>query len=145
MKTILVIDDNKDILENISELIELLGYKVVSANNGFKGIDIANSTKIDLILCDIRMQQIDGFEVLQELNKSARSVPFVFMTALSEPETRKKGMGLGACGYLIKPFDEVELIETIEASMKKNIFFRLSQLSSYFTMAKKPGQGYSTG
>lgn len=135
MKTILVIDDNKEILENTSELVGLMGYKVLSTEFGSEGIAIAKSTKIDLIICDIKMCGTNGYEVLMDLSLSSRtkSIPFLFMTALADPAQKKYGLELGAAAYLIKPFDENQLLSAIEGSLKRSILshFKLS-MKTYF-------------
>lgn len=114
MKTILVIEDNSVLLDNICELIELIGYKVIKATEGQTGLMVLNNNSIDLILCDIKMGPLSGFEVLQQLIESKhKNVPFVFMSAVSEPKELKKAFEQGADGFLVKPFDDTELQKTI--------------------------------
>lgn len=116
MKIVLIIEDNLEIRENVTELLELNDYRVVSAVNGVEGILMALNIKPDIILCDIMMPQLDGYEVLKQLknNPSTASIPFIYVTASAEKTEVKIGMDLGADGYVRKPFDSAELIETID-------------------------------
>ncbi|MEL7003972.1 MAG: response regulator [Bacteroidota bacterium] len=122
MKKILVIEDNNEIRENISEILELDGYDVVQAANGKDGVTKTLNMQPDLILCDIMMPELDGYGVLHILSKkeSTASIPFIFLTAKAEKADMRKGMILGADDYLIKPFDDNELLDAIETRFKKS-------------------------
>lgn len=121
MTKILIIEDNNDIRENVVEILTLAGYNVFEANNGKTGAELAIKTLPDLILCDIMMDDLDGYGVLHLLNKFAETkvIPFIFMTAKSERSDIRKGMELGADDYLTKPFDDTELLNAIETRLKK--------------------------
>lgn len=120
-QNILVIEDNDDIRESIAEILELANYEVYQANNGRTGVDIANSKLPDLILCDIMMPELDGYGVLYLLNKNplTTATPFIFLTAKAERVDMRKGMEMGADDYLVKPFDDVELLNAIESRLVK--------------------------
>ena len=120
-KHILVVEDNDDVRENIEEILELSNYQVTTAPNGKEGVKKAKEVSPDLILCDIMMPELDGYEVLYMLSKDpvTASIPFVFLTAKAEKTDFRKGMGMGADDYLTKPFDEIELLTTIENRLKK--------------------------
>ncbi|MHC2992218.1 transcriptional regulator [Pontibacter sp. HJ8] len=122
MKKILLIEDNHEIRENTAEILSLANYEVVEAENGKVGVDLAKKEMPDLIICDIMMPQLDGYGVLHMLSKNSvtSSIPFIFLTAKSEKEDFRKGMNLGADDYLIKPFDDVELLDVVEMRLKKN-------------------------
>jgi len=122
MKTLLVIEDNTDVRENLCEILELSGYKTVEAENGKIGVQKARSEKPDLIICDVMMPELDGFGVLRILNRDPHlmHIPFMFLTAKAEKTDFRKGMGLGADDYITKPFDEVELLDAIEMRIKKS-------------------------
>jgi CRP/FNR family transcriptional regulator, polysaccharide utilization system transcription regulator len=122
MKTVLLIEDNKEVRENIAEILDLANYKVLAAENGKSGADLAKKNKPDLIICDIMMPELDGYGVLHILSKdpSTASIPFIFLTAKSEKDDFRKGMKLGADDYLTKPFDDIELLNAIETRLKKN-------------------------
>jgi CRP-like cAMP-binding protein len=126
MKTILIIEDNKEVRENTEEILQLASYKVITAENGKIGADLAIKNKPDLIICDIMMPELDGYGVLHILSKNTATagIPFIFLTAKSEQEDFRKGMKLGADDYLTKPFDDMELMNAIETRLKKNDIIR---------------------
>jgi CRP/FNR family cyclic AMP-dependent transcriptional regulator len=119
---ILVIEDNEEVRENISEILELSDYAVVTADNGKMGVETALKEHFDLIVCDIMMPQLDGYGVLHLLSKhkETRNIPFIFLTAKSEKADLRKGMEMGADDYLTKPFDGIELLNAIEVRLKKS-------------------------
>jgi len=121
MKTILFIDDNVEMLENTAELLELSNYKVFTASNGKDGIKLAQKEQLDLIICDVMMPGLDGYEVLHILsqNEKTQRIPFIFLTAKSAKTDFRKGMNLGADDYLTKPFEEMDLLSTIDSKIKK--------------------------
>ncbi|MFZ1751690.1 MAG: response regulator [Saprospiraceae bacterium] len=119
---ILVIEDNNDVRENIEELLQLTGYEVFTAENGKLGTTKALEVIPDLILCDIMMPELDGFGVLRILSNhpTTMDIPFIFLTAKIEKEDFRKGMGLGADDYITKPYDDIQLLDTIEIRIKKS-------------------------
>jgi CheY-like chemotaxis protein/CRP-like cAMP-binding protein len=120
-KTILVIEDSNDIRENTAEILELAGFKALTAKNGKEGIDLALREKPDVIICDIMMPELDGYGVLHLLrkNQETENVPFIFLTAKTERSDFRKGMEMGADDYITKPFDESELLSAVEVRLKK--------------------------
>lgn len=122
MKHILIIEDNKDVRENTAELLELSGYKVSKAANGAEGIKQVQTNNPDLIICDIMMPEMDGYEVLKQLSNNPQTayLPFIFLTAKTERTDIRKGMTLGADDYITKPFDEADILNAIEARLKRN-------------------------
>ncbi|MFN8345797.1 MAG: response regulator [Spirosomataceae bacterium] len=122
MKTILLIEDNPDMRENTTEILELAHYNVVTAENGKKGIKLAQEQQPDLIICDIMMPELDGYGVLHLLSKESETagIPFIFLTAKAEKSDYRKGMTLGADDYLTKPYDDVELLSAVETRLRKN-------------------------
>ena len=120
-KKVLIIEDNNDIRENVVEILELAGYQVFDANNGKKGVEIALKEIPDIILCDIMMPELDGYGVLYMLNKNpdTAAIPFIFLTAKAERLDLRKGMEMGADDYLTKPFDDMDLLNSIESRLKK--------------------------
>jgi len=121
MKKILVIEDNNEVRENIAEILELSTYRVVTAEDGKKGVELALREVPDLIVCDIMMPVLDGYGVLHLLSKHVETygIPFIFLTAKSERTDLRKGMEMGADDYLTKPFDGIELLNAIEIRLKK--------------------------
>ncbi len=115
MKTILVIDDNATIRENACEMLELQGYRAIFAVDGKAGIGSAKQNRPDLILCDIMMPGADGYEVFNVLRKDPETarIPFIFLTAAVEKKEIEAGLGMGAKGYILKPFEEEVFFDTI--------------------------------
>lgn len=122
MKTILVIEDNIDIRENTAEILDLAGYRALTAENGKKGVEMAIREKPDLVVCDIMMPELDGYGVLHLLrkNEDTQNIPFIFLTAKIERSDFRKGMEMGADDYITKPFEEIELLNAIEIRLKKS-------------------------
>ena len=121
-KKILIIEDNQDVRENIEEILDLAGYDTFLASNGKEGIKKAKEVSPDLILCDIMMPEMDGYDVIYflGLDPVTSCIPFVFLTAKSEKEDFRRGMELGADDYLTKPFEDTALVKAIEQRLKKS-------------------------
>ncbi len=121
MKKILLIEDNPEMLENLSEILDLAGYEAIQAVNGKEGVTKAKAFLPDLIVSDIMMPELDGFGVLNILSKdeTTRNIPFIFLTAKTEKIDLRKGMSMGADDYLTKPFEDTELLEAIEVRLRK--------------------------
>lgn len=145
MKTILLIEDNKDVRENTAEILELANYKVLQAENGKIGVELAQQKNPDLIICDIMMPVLDGYGVIHLLNKSQQTagIPFIFLTAKSERSDFRKGMEMGADDYISKPFDDIELLKAVESRLKKNEILKaeftknVDGLNKFFEDVKK--------
>ncbi|MEN8929375.1 MAG: response regulator [Flavobacteriales bacterium] len=119
---ILIIEDNKDVRENTCELLELAGYTINEAENGKIGVKKAKELLPDLIICDIMMPEMDGYDVLYYLSIDPKTscIPFIFLTAKSDQQDFRKGMELGADDYLTKPFEEIDLLKAIERRISKS-------------------------
>lgn len=122
MKKILVIEDNREVRENVAEILELSNYKVITAENGMTGAELAILDLPDLIICDIMMPVLDGYGALYLLNQHVETsgTPFIFLTAKSEKTDFRKGMELGADDYITKPFEGIELLSAVERRLKKS-------------------------
>lgn len=120
-KSILVIEDEELVRNSIVELLSLKGHKVVTAENGHKGLQVATEERPDLILSDIMMPDISGLEVLEMLKTmpETSTIPFIFLTAKAEKTDFRRGMELGADDYLAKPFTKKELYNAIETQLTK--------------------------
>jgi CRP/FNR family transcriptional regulator, polysaccharide utilization system transcription regulator len=120
-KTILIIEDNLEMAENISSILKLVNYEVKHAPNGKLGVNLAKLEHPDLIICDIMMPDLDGFGVLHIISKDPllASVPFIFLTARTDMKDMRNGMNLGADDYITKPFDGLDLLKVIEIRLKK--------------------------
>jgi CRP-like cAMP-binding protein/CheY-like chemotaxis protein len=145
MKKILLIEDNLEMRENTSEMLDLANYVVITAENGKAGVEMAKAEKPDLIICDIMMPDLDGYGVLHILSKDPEiaGTPFIFLTAKAEKSDMRKGMNLGADDYMVKPFDKVELLNAIETRLKRSEYFKknytrdLSGLAQFVEAANK--------
>ena len=122
MKTILVVDDAPFILESTKTLLKFEGYEVITARDGEEGLEMVNSQKPDLILCDISMPKLDGYGVLKAIrnNPLTARTPFIFLTAFTERQNIRTGMQLGADDFLVKPYSRDELITSINAQIQKS-------------------------
>jgi CRP-like cAMP-binding protein len=120
-KTILLIEDEQQLRENIAEFLHLAGYNILSASNGKDGITLAKQNQPDLILSDISMPEVDGFNVLRILAKtpSTAGIPFIFLTGKNDLHDLREGMNLGADDYLIKPFRQQDLLDVIRIRMER--------------------------
>ena len=121
MRKILLIDDNQDFREDVAEILQLSNYITLTAPDGKTGVEKALKEKPDLIICDVSMPHMDGFSVLHILSRHPETVaiPFIFMTGKNELSDIRKGMGMGADDYLVKPFDETDLLNSIEMRLSK--------------------------
>ncbi|MCI4667351.1 MAG: response regulator [Bacteroidia bacterium] len=122
MKKILLIEDNEEMRENTSEILEMAGYDVITANHGKDGVSLAAKEDFDLIVCDVMMPELDGYGVLHMLSRNpvTAKIPFIFLTAKAEKQDFRKGMSMGADDYITKPFEEIELLNAIEIRLRKN-------------------------
>ncbi|MCU0340870.1 MAG: response regulator [Spirosomaceae bacterium] len=144
MKKILLIEDNIDMRENTTEILELARYQVLTAENGKEGVKIAQREQPDLIICDIMMPELDGYGVLHLLGKEPDTshIPFIFLTAKAEKSDYRKGMTLGADDYLTKPYDDVELLNAVESRLRKKDLLKTKYsrteegLNQFFNEAK---------
>lgn len=120
MEKILLVEDEVIIRASIAEILRHYDYDVVVAENGKQGLDKAISEKPDLIVCDVMMPEMDGFEMLAELRKQPDfDIPFIFLTAKVQADDIREGMNLGADDYIFKPFKSVDLIKAIVTRLDK--------------------------
>ena len=119
MKTLLVIEDDDVLRENISLILESEGYNVTKCNNGEAGIKEIETKKFDLILCDIMMPQMDGYDVLKSIKYLKTPPAFIFLTAKTERQDWRKGMELGADDFITKPFTREEVLNAINIQLSK--------------------------
>jgi CheY-like chemotaxis protein/uncharacterized membrane protein YqhA len=121
-ETILVIEDNPSIRENTAEILRLANYEIITASNGKEGLDIAVHQTPDLILCDIMMPEMNGYEVLTAVRSNPKMIgtPFIFLTAKTEKNEIREGMNLGPDDYITKPFNEADLLQAIKSRITKN-------------------------
>jgi len=120
---ILVIEDETQIREEVSDWLQFEGYETVTAANGRLGLAAVEQEDPDLILCDITMPQMDGYEVLIEVraNPKHATTPFIFLTAAADRDSLRKGMSLGADDYLTKPFTLDEVLGAIRTRLQRHV------------------------
>lgn len=117
---VLIIEDNQEIRENTSEMLELMGLSVLTSDNGNAGIAMAVDHRPDIILCDIMMPGLDGYDVIRQLkeNPVTAAIPFIYVTASGEKSEVKMAMELGASGYIRKPFEAKELMQALDRFLR---------------------------
>ncbi len=122
MEQLLVIEDEKDIRETLQDILELAGYKVLTAKNGKEGYDAIIFHQPALVLCDVNMPELNGFELLGAINqrlKNENIPPFIFLTAKVEKQDIRTGMNLGADDYILKPYNHNEVLKIIRLRLDK--------------------------
>lgn len=137
MKTILIIEDQPDMRENLATMLELENYAVLTANDGIQGLATAREEKPDLILCDVMMPKLDGYGMLQRLreDQTIAGTPFIFLTARGEQQDLRAGMNLGADDYLIKPVTAADLLAALSARLERKSTRIWTQLKPDFRSA----------
>jgi len=121
MTTILVIDDMPNLREEITDTLIYNGFAVLGAADGIEGVQIAQTKLPDLIICDLSMPTLDGYDTLKLLqdHEATAKIPFIFLTAHADYAKRRQCMDLGADDYLTKPFTPKDLLSAIAARLKK--------------------------
>lgn len=118
MKTILLIDDELLMLDLLSLYLSPIGFKCVKMSSAIDGLSYLENNEVDLILLDLMMPEMDGWEACKEIRK-LKDVPIIMLTARSEKQDVVKGLKIGADDYICKPFDEDELVARIEAVLRR--------------------------
>ncbi|MBN1301019.1 MAG: response regulator [Melioribacteraceae bacterium] len=121
MQTILIVEDDLVLQDNLNELLIGNGYKTCVAGNGLEAIAKLKTSKVDLILSDISMPQMDGYQFMEEIRfrQDISGVPILFLSAKSDLEDMRKGMNLGADDYIFKPYNSDDLLKSIKVRLKK--------------------------
>ena len=118
MKNILIAEDDKDIVELLALYLESSNYNVFKSYNGVDALDVFNNNAIDLILADVMMEKMDGYELVKEIRKVS-DVPVIFVSAKNEDNDRILGLNLGADAYITKPFNPLEVLAYINALFRR--------------------------
>jgi signal transduction histidine kinase len=118
---IMVVEDDFALLEGIRELLELTNYRVVPASNGVEALELLNRYRPDLIVSDIMMPEMDGYEFHGKVRERVEllTIPFIFLTARGEKVDIRRGKSMGADDYITKPFDDEDLLVAIEAKLTR--------------------------
>lgn len=119
MKNILLVDDEKQILQSLAEGLYCYRYdwNIVTAENGKKGAEIVDSRLIDVVVTDMRMPMMDGYELLLHIRKTKPDLPVIIMTADWIPELENRLIPLGAVQCMKKPFDLAEMVTSISSQL----------------------------
>ncbi|MDM8567501.1 hybrid sensor histidine kinase/response regulator, partial [Candidatus Halobeggiatoa sp. HSG11] len=131
---ILIIDDNATNIEVLVGTLKTYGFETITARNGCMGIKRAKFSKPDLILLDIKMPEMDGYEVCEQLksDEQTKNIPVIFISALNEAFSKVKAFGVGGVDYIIKPFQEEEVLARIRVHL-----ILQSQKQQLYTQNKK--------
>ena len=122
MARILVIDDSQQVRDLVLAMLRLKGHDAIAAEDGVAGLRLAREMTPDLIICDITMPKMDGYQLLQALRAEPETMitPFIFLTAKLDKADRRRGMLLGADDYITKPFSVDELLEAVEVRLARH-------------------------
>lgn len=120
MFNILVVEDDKHTSRLMQVVLEDAGYHPILASDGLKALDILDSQQVDLIIMDIMMPNMDGYELTDELRKADYDIPILMVTAKLQPEDKKKGFLVGTDDYMTKPVDEEEMLLRIKALLRRS-------------------------
>lgn len=122
MAKILIVEDEKDIRQLVIYTLQYAGYQVVAAMNGEEAVVLAQQEKPDLILMDVRMPRMDGYQAAQMIKNDeiTQHIPIVFLSAKGQESEVEHGFEVGAEDYMIKPFSPTELIDRIRSVIEDN-------------------------
>src|SRR2546426_2192301 len=121
MKQILVIDDDSAVQSLTVKALTTRGFRTLTANDGMEGLEVARKQLPDLIICDIQMPRLDGYQTLAALRGDpvTATIPFIFLTGLTDRKELRQGMGLGADDFLTKPFSIGDLMQAVNTRLEK--------------------------
>ena len=141
---ILIVDDSDDTLELLSALLTIVGYKVSTANNGVKALLSIKEKQFSLILLDIMLPDIDGYEVCRKLkaDESSKNIPIIFISALNDEPAKTKGFSLGAADFIIKPFYKDEVLARVKTQL--DLSLKKEQLLNDINILKTIEESLST-
>jgi two-component system response regulator HydG len=124
MDKILIVDDDKDMRDILSNLISSDGYKAITASNGRKALIKTRAHSPDLVLLDVRLPEIDGLKVLEEIKKMDKNIPIIMLTAYEDVKSAVQAMKSGAFDYITKPFDNEEMALNIKRALQTRYLYR---------------------
>ena len=129
-KRLLLIDDDPNLILLVKDYLEFRGYEVITAENGREALDVLETDVPDMIVCDVMMPEMDGYDFVSNVRENERTswIPVLFLSAKGQPQDRVKGLNVGADVYMVKPFEPEELVAQVEASLKQA--FRQKQQST---------------
>jgi signal transduction histidine kinase len=126
MQKILIIDDEAMFREATACALQRKGFVTLEAGDGLEGAEVARRSLPDLIICDVNMDRMDGYSLLEALRQepATAAIPFILMTGMGDADSMRRGMNLGADDYLAKPFTAPQLFSAVDARLKKSQFLR---------------------
>ncbi|MEW6040772.1 MAG: response regulator [Elusimicrobiota bacterium] len=121
-KKIVVIDDEEDYLNLVKTILEPLGYKIIFSSNGTDGLSKIKSDIPDLVILDVNMPEINGYQLCQQIRKTQdiKHIPIILLTVRRKEDDKVKGLELGADDYITKPFHPKELIARVETVLRRS-------------------------
>lgn len=117
MNTILIIDDDKNLLKSFEKMLMGEGYEVMTATSGEEGLSAVRESVPDLVISDLRLPGINGIEAFVAIREIEPGIPAIIMTAYSTPASAAEAIALGAFGYVLKPFDIQEMLDLIKSAL----------------------------
>ena len=117
-ETILVVDDNKEIVDSLGKLLELEGYRIITAYDGMEALAKLEKEQIDLILLDVMMPRLNGLSALMKIRENYK-IPAIILSAKTEESDKVSGLVLGADDYISKPYNAAELIARVKAQLRR--------------------------
>ncbi|OMD38780.1 MULTISPECIES: response regulator transcription factor [Paenibacillus] len=121
MATILIADDDDNIRKLMSLFLRKEGFELKEARDGTKALSIIENSRVDLVILDIMMPGLDGWDLCREIRRSDANIPLLMVTAKAESAHKVKGFQLGTDDYLTKPFDPLELVMRVKALLKRSL------------------------
>jgi len=118
---VLIVDDEEELRENLFDLLELEGYEVATCKTGGEALKSVESRVPDLVLLDIQLPEIDGIEILRQFKERHPNLPVIMVSASSQQGTREKIEEYDADGFILKPYDQDELLALIESLLKRGV------------------------
>lgn len=120
-KKLLLIDDDPNLILLVKDYLEFRGYEVITANNGVQALKVLEDFLPDLIICDIMMPEMDGYALVEQVRKDARTawIPVIYLSAKGQTQDRVQGLNVGADVYMVKPFEPEELVAQVESSLRQ--------------------------
>jgi DNA-binding NarL/FixJ family response regulator len=137
-KTLLLIDDDPNLILLVKDYLEFRGYQVTTAENGREALEILKTATPDMIICDVMMPEMDGYTFVEHIRNNVETewIPVLFLSAKGQSQDRVKGLNTGADVYMVKPFEPEELVAQVESSLK--------QASRLIRQQSKTGSGGPT-
>ena len=120
---ILIAEDDRDIIDLLRLYLEKEGYEVLSAEDGLVAMDLLQDEKPDLVICDIMMPGMNGFDLIKKVRESENNVPIIVLSAKNQDEDKIRGLDIGADDYMTKPFNPLEIVAHVRAALRR--FYQL--------------------